>query len=292
MGRGASFHGIINPGLRPGCHVTEKFEVTLKRIRRLSESTLDFRFERSDAKLVEFEPGQFFRFVFADDAGDFERSYSLCNFGKDVTDTSYLDLVISFVDGGRASQYLFHCGEGITAAVSGPFGRLLVPETLPRRLFLVATSVGIAPFMPILTALSTALESLKVEVVLLFGARSRDEFLYQEEVLAIKERYDSFTLVMCYSREVLGDQQSFEHNGYVTDQLGTFSPDPDSDRFLLCGNPHMIDDCFGLLKELGFRAKQVVREKYVFAKETKVKEKKALTKEQKELIVEKMKKYR
>ncbi|MCZ6503442.1 MAG: FAD-binding oxidoreductase [Gammaproteobacteria bacterium] len=272
--------------------MTEKFDVTLRRIRRLSESTLDFRFDRNDGKLVIFEPGQFFRFVFTDAAGDFERSYSLCNFGEDVSDTSYLDLVISFVDGGRASQYLFNCGKGITATVSGPFGRVLVPETLPRRLFLVATSVGIAPFMPILTALSSALGKLKVEVVLLFGARSRDEFLYQEEVLAIKERYDCFTLVMCYSREVLGDQQPYERSGYVTDQLGSFSPDPDSDKFLLCGNPYMIDDCFGLLRKLGFRAKQVVREKYVFAKETKVKEKKALTKEQKELIVEKMKKYK
>ena len=272
--------------------MTEKFEVTLKRIRRLSESTLDFRFNRSDAKLVEFEPGQFFRFVFTDSVGDFERSYSLCNFGEDVSDTSYLDLVISFVDGGRASQYLFHCGEGITATVSGPFGRLLVPDTIPRRLFLVATSVGIAPFMPILTALTTALERREVEVVLLFGARSRDEFLYKDEVLAIEEKYDCFTLVMCYSREVLGDQQPYERSGYVTDQLGTFSPDPDSDKFLLCGNPHMIDDCFGLLKALGFRAKQVVREKYVFAKETKVKEKKALTAEQKKIIAEKMNKYR
>ena len=291
MGRGASFSWHNQCRLGAGYPVTEKFEVRLKKIRRLSESTLDFRFYRNDGKLAVFEPGQFFRFVFTDVVGDFERSYSLCNYGKDVFGSFYLDLVISFVDGGRASQYLFACAEGIKATVSGPFGRLLVPEALPRRLFLVATSVGIAPFMPMLTALSPALERMDVEVILLFGARSRDEFLYQEELLLLQQRYDSFTLVMCYSREVLADQQSYECRGYVTAQLGIFSPDPDSDHFLLCGNPHMIDDCFSLLKEWGFKAKQVIREKYVFAKETQVKEKKKLTKEQKELIVEKMKKY-
>ncbi len=291
MGRDAPFSWHNPYRLGSGYFVTEKFEVRLKRIHRLSESTLDFRFDRNDDKPVLFEPGQFFRFVFTDAAGDFERSYSLCNYGKDVSGSSCLDLVISFVEGGRASQYLFHCQEGITATVSGPFGRLLIPETLPGRLFLVATSVGIAPFMPILTALSPALQRKEVEVILLFGARSRDEFLYREELLAIQQRYDYFTLVMCYSREVLTDQQPHERRGYVTDQLGSFSPNPDSDHFLLCGNPQMIDDCFGLLREFGFKAKQVVREKYVFAKETKVKVKKKLTKEQKELIVEKMKKF-
>jgi ferredoxin-NADP reductase len=272
--------------------VTEKFEVTLKRIRRLSGSTLDFRFERKDAKRVDFEPGQFFRFLFTDAGGEFERSYSLCNFDQEVSATSNLDLVISYVDGGRASQYLFHCNEGISASVNGPFGRLVIPGVLPRRLFLVATSVGIAPYMPILTALSGALARQEIEVILLFGARSRDEFLYREEILTIREKYNCFTLVMCYSKESLQGQQSFERRGYVTDQLEIFSPDPETDLFMLCGNPNMIDDCFILLRKLGFKSKQVIREKYVFAKRMKTKKIKALTKEQRELIREKMNKYR
>jgi hypothetical protein len=54
----------------------------------------------------------------------------------------------------------------------------------------------------------------------------------------------------------------------------------------------MIDDCFGLLKELGFTAKQVVREKYVYAKKISPQKSKVLTADQKRLIAEKVNKYR
>ena len=125
----------------------KQFGVTLRKIRRLSQSTLWFRFERNDGELVSFEQGQFFRFEFSDKAGDFERAYSPCNFGQGVADTPYLDLVVSYVDGGRASQYLFHCDEGIAATVGGPFGRLVVPKKLPallraRRIQEKAANVG------------------------------------------------------------------------------------------------------------------------------------------------------
>mgnify|MGYP001203128912 CR=1 FL=1 len=269
----------------------KQFGVTLRKIRRLSQSTLWFRFERNDGELVSFEPGQFFRFEFSDKAGDFERAYSPCNFGQGVADTPYLDLVVSYVDGGRASQYLFHCDEGIAATVGGPFGRLVVPKKLPARLFLVATSVGIAPFMPILRALTPAMQARELEVVLLFGARTRDEFLFRQEIAAIDGQFDCFTLRICYSRESLVDSKAFEFSGHVTGQVVSFSPDPDSDTFLLCGNPQMVDDCFALLRNMGFSARQVVREKYVFARKARPQKRKVLTAKQKRLIAEKANKY-
>ena len=271
--------------------VTNRFKVTLKRIRRLSETTLDFRFNRDDGKPVEFLPGQFFRFNFEDGAGKFERSYSLCNFGEDNSNTSSLDLVVSQVQGGRASKILFDCKVGMTVSASGPFGRLLVPRPLPARLFMVATSVGIAPFMPMLSLLSSALDSLDVEVFLLFGVRTQEEFLYSEEILAINSRYDNFSLSMCYSQKSPEDLQSFDHHGHVTDRLRQLPLVAGTDHILLCGNPMMIDDCFSLLKTLGFKARQVVREKYVFAKDKKPMQKRSLTEEQKRLIREKAKKY-
>ncbi|MBQ73707.1 MAG: hypothetical protein CMQ20_01640 [Gammaproteobacteria bacterium] len=272
--------------------MSKKFAVTLRKIHRLSQTTLWFRFERNDGGLVSFEPGQFFRFVFTDGAGDFERAYSPCNFAEGVANIPYLDLVISYVDGGRASQHLFNCDEGVRATAGGPFGRLVLPRKLPARLFLVATSVGIAPFMPILKALAPSLEKQELEVVLLFGARTRDDFLFHEEISAIDDKFDSFTLKMCYSREAQADSKANEINGYVTGQIAGFSPDPESDKFMLCGNPRMIDDCFGLLKELGFTAKQVVREKYVYAKKISPQKSKVLTADQKRLIAEKVNKYR
>lgn len=264
--------------------MAEAFPAELIRIRRLSASTMDFRFRRTDGEPVVFKPGEFFRFAFTDNRGTFERPYSLCNF-SDAAETE-MDLVVSTVERGRASEYLFHCDLGIEANVTGPYGRMVLPVALPQRLFMVATSVGIAPFLPMLDKL----KEVNAAVVLLFGVRDRAEFLYADHLLGLCQEWPNFSLVVCYSREV-ANLEVYERLGYVTDFVDTFEPNSETDRFLLCGNPRMIDDCYGRLKTLGFSAKQVVREKYVFAKDTKKVQRSALTDEQKQLIAEKLRKH-
>lgn len=260
------------------------FTVRLEQVRDLSSTTKDFRFVRTDGAVTNYKPGQFFRFLFEDDKGTFERSYSLCNF--DELYGSELELVISRVDGGRATELLFdHDVAGIEVSVTGPFGRLVLPETVPGRLVMVATSVGLAPYMPILKQL----ESLDYpEVVLLLGARDRQEFIYGDKLLEYAARNEWFDLRLCLSRDVTSEE--YERDGYVTAELEKLDPDPDNDHVLLCGNPHMIDDAWKMLRAAGFRAKQVVREKYVFAREAK--KASGPTEDQKRLIAEKLKKFR
>ena len=262
--------------------MSDQFEAVLTRSRCLSASTMDFRFQRTGDEAVPYEPGQFFRFTFEDQRGSFERSYSLCNF----TDAAgcEMDLVISTVEGGRASELLFMSEPGLKTQVKGPYGRLLIPKTLPERLFLVATSVGIAPFLPMLSALKNRSQ----KVILFFGVRDRSEFFYQQELLELD--WPELTLVVCYSRTVT-DLESYEREGHVTAHISSFAPNPDTDHFLICGNPNMIDDCYGQLKTHGFSARQVVREKYLFARQEKPLQKPALTDEQKMLIAAKLKKH-
>ena len=260
------------------------FTAKLKRIRQLSESTRDFRFVRTDGEPVQYAPGQFFRFVFEDAAGEFERSYSLCNFKDTAPDV--MDLVISKVQGGRATKLLFESGlEELEAKVTGPFGRLILPKESPGRLILAATSVGLAPYMPILRQL---LQLHYASVVLLLGVRDRSEFIYGDELLDYAAKNDFFELRLCLSREQA--EAKHEYDGYVTAQVEDLQPAIKTDHYLLCGNPQMIDDVWGHLKEIGFRPRQVVREKYVFAREKKAASA-DLTAEQKRLIAEKMKKY-
>lgn len=259
------------------------FTVRLTRIRELSDSTRDFRLVREDGERLSYKPGQFYRFTFKDAAGAFERSYSLCNFEDLYSDT--LDLVISKVEGGRATRLLFNCELGLTASVKGPYGRLVLPDPLPGRLVLVATSVGIAPYLPMLKALAEPLAGGS-KVTLLFGIRDKSEFLYSDLLLDYAQKYPGFDLRVCLSREQPGTAPH-EYPGYVTDQLDSLAPDPDQDHFLLCGNPRMVDSCWAKLQQLGFRHKQVIREKYEFAREKAAKPQ-AMTEEQKQLIAAKL----
>ena len=265
--------------------MVEHFSAQLTRIRQLSESTKEFRFQRTDDRLVQYDPGQFLRFTFCDNKGSFERSYSLGNF-TDASE-SEVDLVVSAVPGGRASEYLFSCNHGVLAQVTGPYGRLVLPKKLPKRLFLIATSTGVAPFLTMLSILKAD----DAEVVLLFGVRNRREFLYADELITILKDWANCNLQVCYSRNE-AQLNPFENNGYVTKVLGGFKLDPGNDRFLICGNPNMVDDCFDELKLLGFSTREVVREKYLFTSQTRGNGQAELSDDQKRLIAEKLLKHK
>lgn len=270
------------------------FDVKLTRVLRLSESTLEFRFIRKDGKAVEFIPGQFFRFTFEDKSGSFERSYSLCNLGEQVP-ADALDLVISRVEQGRATELLFNCEEGLEAKVTGPYGRLILPKVMPRRIILICTSVGIAPFLPILDQLYRKDRKEgdgTPKVVLLFGIRSPDECIHREFLLGLESAHSSFDVRFCFSRKLPDQLQAYDRSGYVQESLKDMDLDVTNDHLLLCGNPYMVDSCFALLTAKGFRSKQVVREKYVFARDTQTQVEKKLTDAQKKLLQEKIKKYR
>jgi len=263
------------------------FTVTLREQKVLSVSTLELEFQRDDGEPLVFVPGQFFRFVFADSQGEFERSYSLCNMTVDVTDR--LRLVISKVEGGRATRLLFDAEGGLRASVTGPFGRLVLPEKLPERLFLVATSVGIAPYLPMLGVLSGPVSRGEIEVFLLFGVRDPGEFIYAAPLVDFLNQHQGFHLAVCYSRQLPDSPRSFERSGYVQDHLPEVMPN--QDLVMLCGNPMMIDVCFDKLKQAGLSTRQIIREKYVFAKQAAAKPDTSLSAEQKRLIEEKMRKY-
>lgn len=267
----------------------ESFAATLAHINRVSPTTQEFQFVRNDNRAVVYQPGQFFRFTFETQAESFERSYSIASYREAPGSSSNLDLLISYVEGGKGSQYLFKAKPGMLCSVKGPYGNLRVPGKLPRRLIMVATSVGVAPYLPMLTQLKLPLQDRLVNVELIFGVRSPEEFLYRKMLLEYAAAHPNFSLSVCYSREEPAARKTFERAGYVQSRLTEMELDPQSDHVLLCGNPAMIDATFSMLAQKGFAVSNVIREKYVFARETAVVPQQPLSDEQKQLIAEKLK---
>lgn len=260
---------------------------TLSKIEELSPSTRLFRFEA--AERLAFTPGQFYRLTFRDDLGEFERSYSFSQLNLDPS-KSYFDLVISAVAGGRATQLLFNAEPGLAVRLKGPFGRLVLPEGDHRQLLLIATSVGVAPFLPMLPELEAHRHDAFESVHLLLGARDESEFIFKDELLALSARADWFDVTVCFSREQRV-REPWEHLGYVTSALKLFSLAPNEDFVLVCGNPMMIDDVYRDLRALKFGPRRVIREKYVFAAQEKVSAKADLSSDDQALLRQKMAKY-
>lgn len=236
------------------------FTVSLVEATLLTPKVRHLKLKRHDGQPLEFIPGQFVSFHFAGVEGkEIRRSYSLAGIPGQ---SSHIELALGYVKRGIASEALFSAKPGDQFTLSGPYGRLILRDENPRRYIMVATSTGITPYRSMLPALAARLN--QVQVVILLGVQTRADALYSADFLAYANRYPNLDFRLCYSRET--EKEGFlpsEHLGYVQDQFALLNPSPDNDIVYLCGNPNMIDAAYDILKEKGFNAQQVRREKYV-----------------------------
>lgn len=225
---------------------------------------LEFAFEGD--KPFSYTPGQFVSFLLPGEEKPLKRSYSIGSLAESTRDVPGFEIVVAYVDGGRATEFFFAAEPGLVTEIQGPFGLLVMPENLPRRFFLIGTGTGIAPYRTMLPQIEKRLREENCEIHVLFGIRSPEELFYGEDFLRYARDNEHFHAHFCYSRRLPDEPGPHDSLGYVQERLGSLDPDPETDLVYLCGNPKMVDDVFSLLQEKEFPTRQVKREKYVFSK--------------------------
>lgn len=238
----------------------EKFSLILQETKEIAPLVRHLSFVRKDGQPFEFIPGQFVNLFFEFRDEMLQRSYSLANIPGETND---IELALSYVSDGRASDYLFGLMRGDEILCNGPFGRLTLREEQPKRYVLVATGTGVTPYRSMLMELSKRMHDTKAQVVVLQGARTPEDLLYRDDFVNFDEKHDNFTFYGCCSRALSNPEQAYEKKGYVQDQFDNLNLDPEHDMVFLCGNPDMVDAAYAKLTEQGFTAKNVRREKYV-----------------------------
>jgi ferredoxin-NADP reductase len=229
----------------------------------LAPSVRHLVFERADGAAFAFMPGQFIQvhFHYADGKPT-KRSYSVATVGQ--SPVQQLEIAVSYVEGGAATDLLGNLPEGGTIEASGPYGRFCLFDTdTNARYLLVGTGTGITPYRAMLPQLKQVIEQRQVEVCLLFGARLEQELLYDEDFRDFEHSTPGFRYYACLSRDERALPRLYDRRGYVQMALEELKPDPARDIAYLCGNPNMVDQAFTLLKEAGLPVPHIRREKYV-----------------------------
>ncbi|MDF2866848.1 MAG: ferredoxin--NADP(+) reductase [Gammaproteobacteria bacterium] len=240
----------------------QTFTLTLQEARMIAPGVRHLAFTRDDGEILAYVPGQFITVHINTDLGLARRSYSIASIPGQ---SSYIEIAVSYVAGGLATELFANMEVGTTLTASGPFGRLILREEQPKRYFLVATGTGVTPYRAMLPELAQRLNNEpELAVTVLFGTRTREDILYSEDFLEFAKQHPRFNYRACYSR--MQPDTDYECQGYVQNIFDEFKPNPENDIFYLCGNPHMIDASFAKLTELGFPSQNVRREKYVSSK--------------------------
>ncbi|SMF23226.1 ferredoxin--NADP+ reductase [Alteromonadaceae bacterium Bs31] len=194
-----------------------------------------------------------------DDGRPLLRAYS-------ITSANYEDHLEFFsikVPNGPLTSQLQHIKPGDQILVNRKStGTLVTDALLPgKRLWLISTGTGLAPFMSIIK--DPEVYEQYDKVILTHGVRTVNELAYQafiRNTLPNNEYFgDEIREKLLYYPTVT--REDYVNKGRLTDALadGSLSSklalpavNPEQDRFMICGSPSMLKDTCTILDGLGF----------------------------------------
>jgi ferredoxin--NADP+ reductase len=186
------------------------------------------------------------------------RAYSIASANYE----EHLEFLSIKVPDGPLTSKLQHIQVGDPIVVGRkPTGTLLIDYLLPgKRLYLIGTGTGLAPFLSIIRDPDTY-ERFE-EVILLHGVRQVNELAYHDYIT--QELPQSEFLGEMVSKQLkyypMVTREPFKNQGRVTDlmasgklfeDLGVPKLNPAEDRVMICGSPEMLRDLKALCEKNG-----------------------------------------
>lgn len=143
-------------------------------------------------------------------------------------------------------------------------GTLISQELLPgKRLYLISTGTGLAPFMSIIK--DPEIYDQYDQVILTHGTRYISELAYQDYITKELPEHEYFGEMV--SEKLLYyptvTREEYKNNGRLTDlmtsgkltnDLGLPPLNIEEDRFMICGSPSMLNETSAILDDMGFKA--------------------------------------
>lgn len=244
--------------------MAENFTLQLSACTKLNDNTVHFEFNILNDDTLELTAGQFIRLLFEQDGEEVFRSYSVASILKSNTGViKTIELAVSWVKGGLATVGLSAMKVGDVINASAPYGRFCLTDDKFKRYFLVATGTGVTPYRAMTNELKSRIKEDNAQVFVIMGARDESGLLYADEFRQNAKELGNYHYVSCLSRVQLENPSELDFAGHVQTYLETVKFDAQNDVAYLCGNPAMVDEAFGLLKEAGMPVPQIRREKYV-----------------------------
>ncbi|MBA4177274.1 MAG: ferredoxin--NADP(+) reductase [Leptothrix sp. (in: Bacteria)] len=219
-----------------------------------------FSFTTTRDPALRFSNGHFTLIGLRVDGKPLLRAYSIVSANYE----DHLEFLSIKVPEGPLTSRLQHLKVGDTIIVGKkPTGTLLIDYLLPgKRLYLLGTGTGLAPFMSIVRDPETY-EKFE-QVVLVHGVRVKDELAYHDmlvehlpsheflgELVTSKLRY--YPTVTRETYRNMGRMTELIESGKIFSDLGLPPLDPAADRVMICGSPAMLRDLKHMLEARQFK---------------------------------------
>jgi ferredoxin/flavodoxin---NADP+ reductase len=231
---------------------------TVLSVRHWNESLFSFTTTRDRG--LRFKNGHFLMIGLPVEGRPLLRAYSVASANYE----DHLEFYSIKVPDGPLTSRLQHLQPGDPILVGKrPTGTLVINHVLPgKRLYLLSTGTGLAPFMSLIRDPETY-ERFE-HVTIAHGVRFASELGYadyirdelpQHEYLGeqVKKQLHYYPTVTREPYATSGRLTGLLESGKLCRDLGLPDLDPEQDRVMICGSPSMLVDLVQLLEARGFR---------------------------------------
>ncbi|MDP9064659.1 MAG: ferredoxin--NADP reductase [Pseudomonadota bacterium] len=226
-----------------------------------------FSFATTRKSSLRFENGHFVMLGLCVDGKPLMRAYSIASANHE----EHLEFLSIKVSDGPLTSRLQLIKPGDEVLVSQkPTGTLLLRDLRPgKRLFMLASGTGLAPFMSLVKDPETYERFEKV--ILVHSVRYRSELAYRDfiewELTHHEHLGEQVRNQLIYFPTVTRERFRYEgritnlvETGKLFEQTGLPPLDRQTDRVMICGSPAMLADLCRLLDERGFEMSASVGE--------------------------------
>lgn len=227
-------------------------------VKHWSESVFSFATTRGDG--LRFENGHFVMVGMLIDDKPLMRAYSIASANHE----EFLEFLSIKVANGPLTSRLQHIKPGDEVLISHkPTGTLLLRDLKPgKRLYLLASGTGLAPFMSLIK--DPEIYEKFEKVILVHSVRYRSELAYRDYIewelthheflgQQVRDRLVYFPTVTRERFRYQGRITALIESGKLFEETSLPALDPTTDRAMICGSPSMIADLSQLLDARGFQ---------------------------------------
>jgi len=233
----------------------QELKVTVMKIEDVT-SDIKYVFLRLDEPAsIKFKPGQYVQFKIPET--DEFRAYSIAS---SPLHNNLIELVVRLVPSGLCSSYIHEAldvNDKIT--LTGPFGDFYLREDSQRDIICIGGGCGMAPIRSILLYLKE--KGMPRSVMYFFGARSKKDLFFTEELRALEAEFRNFRYIPALSEPKPQDNWDGE-TGFVTQVVERVMPGGSSQEAYLCGPPPMIDASIKVLTQKGVEDVYIYYDKF------------------------------
>ncbi|ETF02775.1 ferredoxin--NADP reductase [Advenella kashmirensis W13003] len=218
-----------------------------------------FSFTTTRDQALRFSNGHFTMIGLPVNGKPLLRAYSIASANYE----DHLEFLSIKVPDGPLTSRLQHIKVGDSIIIGRkPTGTLLVDYLLPgKRLYMLATGTGLAPFMSLIRDPETY-ERFD-EVILVHGVRFVNELCYHDYITNELPKHEFLGEMVSQKLKYYPTvtREAFRNEGRITalidsgklfHDLGVPELNPETDRAMICGSPEMLRDLKTALERRGF----------------------------------------